>query len=102
MQNRCNAQRKRLKLEAGLTGGVLAARQVGGGRQAPAFRECDPCFDRRRSTCATEEHSQESPYRRTKGGPQAKNAFGGDRLPEGSMPGKVFGNSHAVLQAVMD
>jgi len=46
MQNRCNAQRKRLKLEAGLIGGVLAARQVGGGRQAPAFRECDPCFHR--------------------------------------------------------
>jgi hypothetical protein len=56
----------------------------------------------RRSTCATEEHSQESPYKRAKGGPQAKNAFGGDSLPGGSMPGKVFGNSHAVLQAVMD
>lgn len=39
---------------------------------------------------------------KTEGAPQAKNAFGDDRLPGGSMSGKVFGNSHAVLQAVMD
>jgi hypothetical protein len=56
----------------------------------------------RRSAWVTEEHSEEWPYTKGEGGPQAKNAFGGDSLPGGSMPGKVFGNSHAVLQAVMD
>jgi hypothetical protein len=102
MQSRCNAQRKRLKLEAGLIGEVLAARQVGRGRQAPAFRECDPCFHRTEECLGHRRAQRRMAVHQRRRGPQAKNAFGDDRLPGGSMSGKVFGNSHAVLQAVMD
>jgi len=73
MQNRCDAQRKRLKLEAGLIGEVLAARPVGRGRLAPTCRQWRSMFPPHGAVpVPPNSTAKNGRTRRAKGGPRRK------------------------------